>query len=180
MVETVSCLEYSAVFSKSFCAASHVKANSSDGIGAMFRTKCRYCLIGAESLGSDQYVKRSVLFKSKVCARCKRQSSRLVNGLRCISCYNRERENFLGLNKHGNKLKLVRRYYPARVTFITLTGAVREVEFKKVMTKNEARRSVELTQPDLAKILKIILLDRCPHGTRLVNASETQGTTQIN
>lgn len=131
MVETVSCLRYSAVFSKSFCAASHVKANSSDGIATMYRTKCRYCPIGAESLGSDQYVQRSVLYKSKVCARCKRQSLRLVRGVVCVSCYNREAENACGLNKRGHPLKLVRHYFHASVTYITLSGEIKERQVKK-------------------------------------------------
>jgi hypothetical protein len=156
MVETVFCAEYSGTFTKSFCAASHARSNTPEGIAAMFRVKCRRCLTGANSLGTDQYIDRSVLFGSKFCARCERQSLRLVRGVVCVSCYNRELENAVGLNKHGNPLKLIRHYHMATVAFLTRDGKTKKREFK-VMGENEAMRSLQLTEPDFINIKSIDL-----------------------
>lgn len=157
MVETVICLQYNGTFSKDFCAKSHERSNSKEAIALMWRTKCRQCPVGAKSLGSDEYLDRSTLFGSKICSRCERQSNRLVRGVICLSCYNRELEHITGLNAKGNPLKLVRTYYFATVNFVTLDGETKQQKIKAVLNREEAIRSIQLTQPDYAKIIDVVL-----------------------
>jgi hypothetical protein len=156
MVEKVNCVPYSAIFSVQYCAQSHEKANTPEAIKTMWRQKCRRCPAGATSLGTDKYLERSILFNSKTCARCERWSLRLVRGVVCVSCYNRELENAKGLNKHGNPLRLIRHYHKATVTFLTRDDKTKKREFK-VMNEGEAARSVQLTESDLINIKNIVL-----------------------
>jgi len=124
----------------------------------MWRQKCRRCPIGAACLGSGDYLERSLLYKSKTCARCERQSIRLVGGWRCVPCYNREGENMRGLNKHGNPLRLIRHYHKATVTFLTRDGKTKRREFQKVLDEGEASRAVELTEPDFINVKSVVLV----------------------
>jgi hypothetical protein len=158
MVEKINCVPYSAIFSVEYCAQSHDRANTPEAIKNMWRQKCRRCPIGALNLGTDKHLECSVLFRSKICARCQRQSSRLVRGVVCVSCYNRELENAKGLNKHGNALRLVRYYYHAKVLFLTRDGKTKQREFQKVLNEDEAVRSVQITEPEFIKIKSIVLV----------------------
>lgn len=112
--ETVICAPYSAVFSKSYCASNHERANSKEGVAGCFRFNCRSCLVGATSLGTDKYIDRSALCHTRTCARCQRKSPRLVRNCVCVSCFNRELEGRRGLNKRGTPLKLIRLYSSAK------------------------------------------------------------------
>lgn len=176
MVETILCLPYSATLSKTFCSQSHKKANSKEGMAAKWRTKCRQCPVGAESLGSDEYLARSTLFGSKVCARCEKKSTRLVRGVVCLSCYNRELDGITGLNAKGNPLKLVRTYYCATVKFITLTGETKQQKIKIVMSKEEAVRSIQLTEPNFSRVIDVTL-QKLP--LPCLNISPLQGKGRI-
>jgi hypothetical protein len=61
---------------------------------------CRDCPLGAHHLGVP-FVRRSGLHGKSICPRCRRHSERIINGTRCISCYNREAEWVRGFNaKH--------------------------------------------------------------------------------
>jgi hypothetical protein len=146
----------SATFSVSFCAESHRKANSQEGIKAGFRPACRLCPIGARNAGTSEFVDRSRLFASKTCARCERQSRRLVWNQICVSCYNRQREYKTGLNKRGNPLVKIHVYHTANVRFLTMEG-VQKVRHYIVETELEARRCVEMQIPDLEAILSVEL-----------------------
>jgi hypothetical protein len=157
MVNTVNCTHYSAVLSAEYCAKSHEKANTPEAIKTMWRQKCRRCPVGAACLGTDKYLERSALYQSKTCARCERRSLRLVGGWRCVSCYNRELENMTGLNAKGNPLKLIRHYFKAVVTFVARDGTIKKRELPRVMSKDEAVRSVQLTEADFINIICIDL-----------------------
>lgn len=41
----------------------------------------------------------------RVCPRCTRPASRLINGQHCVSCYNRQREVLIGRNRKGTAPK---------------------------------------------------------------------------
>lgn len=157
MVKTISCPQYSATFSAKFCAESHQKANTPESISSGWRTKCRRCPIGAANLGTDQYLERSVLYGTSICARCERPAHRLVRRSVCVSCYNRELENATGLNKRGNPLQLIRHYRRALIKFVTRSGETMEVMLEKVLSEDEAIRSIKMTVPDLAQVIGVVL-----------------------
>jgi hypothetical protein len=72
----------------------------SNGGGHCERDTCLRCPIGAMHAGEAQ-ASTSPLRLAPICARCHRPSSRLIGGMRCVSCYNRERELLRGRNAKG-------------------------------------------------------------------------------
>ncbi len=158
-VETITCIPYGATFSKRFCAESHIKANAKET--KLWRPHCKKCPTGAACLGSNEYLDRSILFGSKRCARCERLSDRLICGLVCVSCKNREYESHTGLNGRGNPLQIIRQYYLTEVTFALRNGEIKSITIPRVLGRDEAKRSIQLTQPDLDEI-KLITLTPIP------------------
>ncbi len=159
MQETIECIPYSATFSKNYCGESHKKANAQET--KLWRPHCKKCQVGATCLGSNRYLDRSDLFGSKRCARCQRLSDRLICGLVCVSCKNREYESTKGLNGRGNPLQIIRQYYLAEVAFTLRSGEIKNITIPRVLGRDEAERSIQLTQPDLAEI-KLITLTPIP------------------
>lgn len=88
------CAAYSATLSVSACARRHDRARSDTDTEFL---NCRACEIGAMHAGK-KIVKRPA---AHLCARCGRESQRLIRGAICVSCYNREREYLLGRNAKG-------------------------------------------------------------------------------
>lgn len=61
---------------------------------------CRLCPIGAVHAG-EVAASMSPLKGSMTCARCHRGAGRLIGGMHCVSCYNRQREYLVGRNGRG-------------------------------------------------------------------------------
>ncbi len=81
---------------------------------------CKFCPIGARNAGAVvEPMAKSRSEMRLICPRCTRQSTRLIMGLHCISCYNRAREARLGINAKGTRPAL-------SDTLHTVTVAVRE------------------------------------------------------
>jgi hypothetical protein len=84
------------------------------------RAHCVGCPIGAQNAGErieDATAARYEATLRRICPRCTRAASRLINGLFCVSCYNREREIARGRNCKGNRPVVVE----ARLHSVTLT-----------------------------------------------------------
>lgn len=64
------------------------------------RSACKCCPIGALHAG-DGDASMSPFKDTTICARCHRTDGRLIRGMICVSCYNREREQLLGRNAKG-------------------------------------------------------------------------------
>lgn len=70
------------------------------------RANCLGCPIGAQNAGErieDATKARYEAALRRICPRCIRPASRLINGVFCVSCYNREREIARGRNCKGNR-----------------------------------------------------------------------------
>jgi hypothetical protein len=113
--------------------------------------------MGAKNLGTPEFIERSELFGSRICARCERKSRRMIGGTRCVSCYNRELEARTGLNKRGNPLKKIHVYFQAVVRFLSRDGTEGTVTFK-VESEAEAIRCARMMIPDLLKISGVELV----------------------
>jgi len=61
---------------------------------------CRLCPIGAVHAG-EVAASMSPLKGSMTCSRCHRTAMRLIGGMHCPSCYNRQREYLVGRNGRG-------------------------------------------------------------------------------
>lgn len=73
------------------------------------RFRCERCEIGALHLAEKDGVPVSDVFVpavsgKKICPRCLRPSSRMIGGVLCVSCYNRQREAMIGVDR-GRRVK---------------------------------------------------------------------------
>jgi hypothetical protein len=75
------------------------RSTNRDGAG---RDSCRNCAIGAVHTG-DTASSESPLKGRCVCARCHKPASRLIGGMHCVSCKNREYEWVKGRNAKGTR-----------------------------------------------------------------------------
>ena len=93
-----------------FLAAQHI----SDGVGPGLPSfDCKHCPVGRCHAG----VQSLKLKRKSACVRCQQWSSKLVRGLLCVSCYNRQQEALKGADRRGHPPKTVIRFWdhdPAR------------------------------------------------------------------
>jgi hypothetical protein len=88
------------------------------------RDACHGCDVGAAH-ADEQPDQRSALYQLPICPRCRRRSSRIIGGLRCVSCYNRQREFISGRNAKGTPPSIVLK--PARIGLVINPGEAGEV-----------------------------------------------------
>lgn len=69
--------------------------------------KCRGCLIGAVNAGEVQNFRPAPPASAKLCVRCHRPGRKIVRGLICVSCANREYEAAKGRDRKGNRPKTI-------------------------------------------------------------------------
>jgi hypothetical protein len=132
--------------STTFCSELHKKSRTKEFILEHKRKECRFCPLGAKHSGDPSAVMGSRLYGALLCARCERHANRLVGGVVCVSCYNRRRENLLGLNAKGNPLKLIRKYHKATLLLVNEENVVSLRQIDDVMSTSEAVVSVLLKE----------------------------------
>lgn len=94
-----SCDRLRANLSTASCSAMWRQANHG---GDHEREVCVNCPIGAKHAGARD-ASLSALRGSRTCCRCHTPALRLIGGMRCVSCYNREREFLRGCNAKGTR-----------------------------------------------------------------------------
>lgn len=103
---------------------------------------CLSCPIGAAHAGQPPEEARHKRAEEAVrlfCPRCQRPSARLINGLHCVSCYNRVREIARGRNCKGNPPAVVMSRLHAVAFVAGVGGAEDAVEVSaNVMGRPEA------------------------------------------
>lgn len=85
------------------------------------RPACARCAIGASHAG-EATANLSPIKGSMVCARCHKGATRLIHGMHCVSCYNRQREVIRGRNAKGTAPSRLSPLAPRRIWF--LAGSV--------------------------------------------------------
>jgi hypothetical protein len=93
------CQHLKARLSTGSCA-SMWRASNGPGCGDQARESCKRCPLGALHAGEAD-ASTSSLAGSKVCSRCHRPAPRLIGGMHCVSCKNREYEFMKGKNAKG-------------------------------------------------------------------------------
>ena len=93
-----------------FLAAQHI----SDGVGPGLPSfDCKRCPVGRSHAG----VQSMKLKRQAACVRCGEWSHKLVRGLLCVSCFNRQNEVLKGQDRRGHPPKTVIKFWdtgPAR------------------------------------------------------------------
>lgn len=86
---------------------------------------CTRCPVGAHHAGGEHKAEPMIEAR-KVCSRCRRVSTRLIGGVICVSCYNRQRE--LDIGRNGKGLPPIKHpaVAPLRVT-VRLEGLTRSI-----------------------------------------------------
>ena len=106
-IELFRCEKYQATMTRKSCAA-----NWSGVVGKQMRQleRCHHCL-GCETGAIHAGRAHTPKPLTRICCRCLRSASRLVDNRICISCYNREREWRAGVNARGTAPIHARKIY---------------------------------------------------------------------
>lgn len=65
--------------------------------------RCKGCAVGAVNAGEDIVDSRPVDPADRLCVRCGNPTKKLVWGVFCVGCYNRQREVRIGKNRKGTR-----------------------------------------------------------------------------
>lgn len=112
-VKHFGCERMRATLAVGSCGSMWRQANMGDG----GREACVRCLLGAQHAGEAQ-ASDSPLRLSKTCSRCHNPARRLIGGMHCVSCKNREYEFLKGRNAKGTKPTKLRDLCPRRIRFL--------------------------------------------------------------
>ncbi|EPT1451880.1 hypothetical protein ACVOZ6_003468 [Escherichia coli] len=94
------CTRRNATLQVATCAAQWKLANSR--ARSECSHQCQTCPVGAVHAGEGELT-MSHLRGKEICARCHRVGLRLISGDICVSCWNRQREVFIGTNARGKR-----------------------------------------------------------------------------
>ncbi|EBA6160022.1 hypothetical protein H8U31_001377 [Salmonella enterica] len=92
------CTRRNATLQVASCAMQWKQANSR--ARSECSHQCQTCPVGAVHAGEGELT-MSHLRGKEICARCFRVGLRLISGDICVSCWNRQREYYLGVNARG-------------------------------------------------------------------------------
>lgn len=88
------------------------------------RRQCRGCELGASHVGEPE-ANLCDIHNVRICARCRREASRLIWGNLCVSCQNRQYEFVRGKNARGKPLIKLAPLEARRITYREGGSAVR-------------------------------------------------------
>ncbi|MGY3551177.1 hypothetical protein [Bradyrhizobium sp. USDA 4469] len=94
-----ACAPLRCTLSVDACVANWRTSDEAGMVGG--NVQCKHCSVGARHAGGAD-ANTSPLRGTLTCARCHRGAMRLIRGMICVSCYNREREALQGRNGKGN------------------------------------------------------------------------------
>lgn len=101
------------------------------------RSACVTCPIGAANSGREiSPVAADVAAIKGCCARCLRRTDRLIKGLHCVSCYNRQAEADKGRNRKGTKPRLCAQLHDAQMA-VTVRVGIQIISAQKVIGVTE-------------------------------------------
>lgn len=108
------CERMRATLSTDACQASWRRA---DELNDGSHNSCRLCPIGAVHAG-EVAASMSPLKGTLTCARCHRAAGRLIHGMVCVSCYNRQAEKLKGRNAKGTAPVKLCALEPRRIRYL--------------------------------------------------------------
>lgn len=140
------CDRMSATMQVTSCASMWERSN----LGPIPKTdRCRGCELGAVHAGQS-VPDASAIRGLAICPRCAATDKRLIKGLLCVSCYNREREVLIGRNAKGKRPERHPPVAPRAVAFVC-QGEARVL--KRECTVSSEELVVELLRDMPAKVL---------------------------
>ncbi|MEX3934834.1 hypothetical protein AB4Y32_24105 [Paraburkholderia phymatum] len=112
---------------------------------------CKGCGLGARHAGVPD-ANPSLLRGQSVCARCHRGATRLIGRRICISCYNRQRELFVGKNSKGTKPVKLAALDRRQITYVT-AGEVKTLALERSADMDELVVSVLRDEPHSVRFI---------------------------
>ena len=114
-IRLFNCPRYRCDISPASCAARFTGAQSLTDKAGMGHPayECKHCPIGAQHAGVHSLKPK----RKAECLRCGQWAHKLVRGLLCVSCFNRQQEVLKGADRRGHQPKTVIRFWdtgPAR------------------------------------------------------------------
>ena len=125
-----ACERLRATLSVATCASRY--RASADGESYI---SCLRCPIGAKHAGVA--VSDPSVATPKTCTRCFQQSTRMVLGRLCVTCYNRTRETLKGANSKGGVPKELPYVYTGHVGVCTASGEFKPTKVEAVAKFHE-------------------------------------------
>ncbi|MGX1197398.1 hypothetical protein [Parvibaculum sp. MBR-TMA-1.3b-4.2] len=116
-LDTFRCKRRSATLSAKACAAMWDAAQDAEGPKAERLEVCQSCSVGACHAGRE-LMPISGFYNSMICPRCRRGATRIIQGTRCVSCYNREREIISGKNAKGTAPSKLGKLFPVELNVV--------------------------------------------------------------
>ena len=147
------CVAYSATLSREACRDRFLRAQDAKDDQLEPVVHCRTCAIGAAHAG------RSVTFysahyRSIICPRCGKGTTRMIGNRRCVSCYNREREWKSGRNAKGTVPKHAKPVF--RIGLEYVIDGTRRTYRGEVASTTEAILNVLRTVPGAIGFLPLV------------------------
>lgn len=114
-IRLFACPRYKCDISPASCAARFTGAqNLTDKAGMGHPAyECKHCVIGAQHAGVQSLKPK----RQAACVRCGQWAHKLVRGLLCVSCFNRQSEVLKGKDRRGHPPKVTIKFWdtgPAR------------------------------------------------------------------
>lgn len=132
------------VMSVSACAKNFALAATPESRRVCRLSRCDGCEVGCSHAGGDAPPARPNA--GLTCSRCERPASRLIRGLVCVSCYNREREVLIGKNAKGKYPVKCQPVVSVAIAYRPADGRVRVRKMDRVTRPGEAINSVLATE----------------------------------
>lgn len=123
-------------FAVAHCVRMYSEAHTPKGWAQGVRWTCRNCPTGADH-AQVAPPPPSRFARSLRCTRCHRSANRLIRGVICLSCYNREREVLIGRNRKGNPPKFCPPIIACQVAVVGEVGT-EVVKVERVASRVEA------------------------------------------
>ena len=127
----------------------HIKAREEPPASWDPKSACQFCPVGAANAGAPiAPMAEAVQSLTRHCSRCEKPAARRINGLFCISCYNRDREARIGRNAKGTRPQLCDKLHTAHIVVATSAG-ITVATLPRVARRTEAMALLarESTQP---------------------------------
>lgn len=146
------------------CAKNFAVSSTAEARRGCKLTRCDGCEVGCMHAGGGGV--EVPPDAGLVCTRCARPATRLIRGVVCVSCYNREREVLIGKNAKGKYPVKCKPIVSEAISYKAHGGPVKVRKMDRVTRGGESANVVLASEPGPIDFLWSVLTPECqmPHG----------------